>query len=72
MDTSKLKLAPSFTFPFDMKFVMCKDRHLHIPITNVNISDDETPGREVSILLPTQITKGVNDCDDRALAKESN
>ena len=48
-----------------MKFVICKDRHLHIPKPNVEIYDDESPSREVIILVATQNTKGVYRSENR-------
>ena len=50
---------------------MYKGRHLHIQKPNVEISDDESPGSEVSIFMVTPNTKGVCECKDRSLAKKS-
>ena len=71
IDTSELKSASLSTFPFKAKFVVCKDRHIHIPKPNVEISDDEIPSREPGILAATTNTRGVCKCKDRALAKKS-
>ena len=41
--TSELESTSSATFFFDTKFVLCKDRHLHIPKHRMPDSEEETP-----------------------------
>ena len=48
-DTCELKLALLSTFPFSTKVVICKDRHLHIPKPNVEISGICTPNIKSTI-----------------------
>ena len=41
-NTNELKPAPLSTFPSSTEFVICKDRHLHVPQNKVEISEDES------------------------------
>ena len=41
-DTNELKSAPFSIFPFSTKFVTCKDRHLHISKSKLEISKNES------------------------------
>ena len=66
-DTSAFKSAPLSTLSFDMKFEICKDRHLHIQKPNVDISDEDSSNSEISILVTTQNTKGVGGKVETAL-----
>ena len=66
-----MKSTPS-SFPFDTKFVIYKDRHLHIPKPNFVTSEDKSPSSEVSVLTITQMTKDVDESEDRVPSEKSN
>ena len=40
--TSEMKSAPISTSPSSTKFVVCKDRHLHVPRNKIDSSEDKS------------------------------
>ena len=42
-DTGELKSAPFSTFPICTKVIICKDKHLHIPMLKLEGSRRDTP-----------------------------
>ena len=42
-ETSELKLASLSTFPFDTKFILCKDRYLQTSECGMPNCEEETP-----------------------------
>ena len=59
-DTGKLNSAPLSTFPFKTKFVICKDRHLHITKHKLEVSEHESlhNGRDTPNIRYANESKG--------------
>ena len=55
---------------FYSQFVICKDRHLHIPKSNGEIADKESSNSEMGIFTYNPKTKYISEKEDRVLPKE--
>ena len=62
------------TFPFDTKFVICKDRHLHIPKPNLENPEEESPSSssETSALTTAHKTSNENECENKVPVEKGN
>ena len=61
-----MKSVPPSNFPFSTKFVICKDRHLHIPKPKVGISEVESLNSGIN----TPHIRSVNEDKDKVHSKQ--